>query len=116
MMPVLWKQLNCQQCQEPMDINTAKVEWMSTCVGIHLVETIRIVHPHCQYQFSKSRTLHMLDLYDHWLPLITLGQYMDIPDEKEWDNKTVAMAIFTDLIYHKNLHLKRGTQDENNKP
>ena len=115
MMPILWKQLNCQHCQEPLDVQTGKVEWMSTTMDIHLVETIRIVHPHCQYSFTKERTMRMLDLYDHWLPLATLGQFMDLVDEKQWDNKTAATAIFTDLIFHKNQHL-RGTKDEHNKP
>lgn len=115
MMPILWKQLNCQHCQEPLDVQTGKVEWMSTTMDIHLVETIRIVHPHCQYAFTKERTMRMLDLFDHWLPLDTLGQFMDLVDEKQWDNKISATAIFTDLIFHKNQHL-RGTKDEHNKP
>lgn len=115
MMPILWKQFKCEQCNEPVDVETGKVEWMSTSQDIHLVETIRVVHPHCQYQFSKPRTLHMLDLFDHWLPLVNLGHFVDLIDEKIWDNKPIAIAILNDITYHKNLHL-RGTKDEDNQP
>jgi len=105
--------LICQQCREPMDPLHTKVEWMSNKLYISLVETIRLTHPHCQYQFSHMKTMDMLDLHDHWLPFWSLSEFMEIPEEQDWDNKPIAMAIFKDFIFHQQQRAKE-VQNENN--
>jgi len=39
---------------------------------------------------------------DHWLPFWQLSEFMEIPNDVEWDNEPVAMAMFKDYIKHKN--------------
>jgi len=110
MMPALI----CQQCRSSLDPLTAKVEWLSTMHNTCLVETIRIVHPHCQYEYSHPNTQKMMRLYDHWLPFWTLKDFMEIVDEMEWDNKPVALDIFKDYIHHQQQRAQEA-QNENNR-
>lgn len=106
-------ELICQQCRCTLNPLTAKVEWLSSMHNISLVETIRLVHPHCQYEFSMPKTQKMLQLYDHWLPFWTLRKFMEIPDEMDWDNKPIAMAILEDYINHQQKRAQEANNENN---
>ena len=104
--------MKCQQCLNHVDDTLVVIEWLSNRNGLHLVESIRIVHSQCQYAYSKPRTMELLDLYDHWLPYWTLEDLVEIAHEKTWDNTEVARAIFTDYIKHRHSRIKpRGTNE-----
>lgn len=109
MMPALI----CQHCRSSLDPVKAKVEWLSTMHSTCLVETIRLVHPHCQYEFSHPQTQKMMMLFDHWLPFWTLKDFMEIPDEMDWDNKPIAMAIFKDYIHHQQQRAQEAINENN---
>ena len=107
--------MKCQQCLEHVDDTLVIVEWLSNRHGVHLVETIRIVHSQCQYQYSHPQTMELMDLYDHWLPYWTLSELVEIAHEKTWDNEPVARALFLDYIQHRQLRTKtRGTNANDN--
>lgn len=110
----MMKPMICQQCREEMNPLHAKVEWMSNKLFLSLMETIRLVHPHCQYQFTHPKTMDMLDLHDHWLPFWSLSEFMEIPDEHDWDNKQIAFEIFKDFIHHQQLRSKEVQNNEDN--
>ena len=94
--------LICQQCCQELDPLKAIVEWMATHQGIHLCETIRLVHKSCVYAHSHPNTLELLVRNDHWLPWWELLNFLEIPQEVQWDDSKMAMAIFNDYINHKN--------------
>ena len=112
------KPMICQQCCDPMDHTKAKVEWLSTFYECSLVETIRVVHPECVYSMTRSRTMELLNLCDHWLPFWQLEQYIDIAKEKKWDNKDLALIFMKEYIQHKQQRLTytNEVQHEDNKP
>lgn len=94
--------LVCQQCCQDLDPLKAIVEWMATNERIHCSETIRLVHKSCVYYHSHYRTMEAFKRNDHWLPFWQLSEFMEIPNDVEWDNEPVAMAMFKDYIKHKN--------------
>lgn len=108
----------CQQCRHPMEDQDVYVEWLCTRNMVSLVETIRLVHPECQYAFSNAKTMKLMDLYDYWLPFNELSEFMEIVHECDWDDKTLAISFMTDYIKHRKLRLKQqkeGTTHEDDK-
>jgi hypothetical protein len=103
----------CQHCRKELNPLTAKVEWMSNRLFLSMVETIRLVHEECQYEFTHPRTMDLMDYHDHWLPFWHLWDFIEIPKEQDWDNKQIALLIFKDYINHQQQRAKE-VQNENN--
>jgi hypothetical protein len=90
----------CQHCRKELNPLKARVEWLASRYRMSMCSTIRVVHQDCQYSETKPRTMAALDLWDHWLPMKDLEDFLEIPMEMVWDNKGLAKSFFYDYINH----------------